>query len=286
MKAFLPKWWLCLLLIPSLCVAQECRKPRKPELAAERFDALRKRAAYASFIADSCGIPNDLQQEFSALVKSAFPEDVEQQSSATAKFRKFKQAFADDAGMLGIFKRCYLQGGKTRGFVAEVSEDIALFSDAIAAAAKKYGGELEQWDACEQRRREEEARRREEEAREEARRAEEAKQAEALALQQQYLQSEEYARRKAAYDVNARFRSSLFHEGTFVLVMDNPSARTADFLLRCYQTNGSSKSFRFAIAPGQTQELGFNQGWPGNFVRGEYCLAYYGDDQLWRVEKK
>ena len=104
-------------------------------------------------------------------------------------------------------------------------------------------------------------------------------------MQRQYLQSEEFARKNAAIEVNAGFRPSLSKEGTYVLVMRNPSSRTSDFQLKCFQTNGNSKIFQIAIPSGQSQELGFLEGWPGNFVRGEYCLAYYNGEQIWKIER-
>ncbi len=95
--------------------------------------------------------------------------------------------------------------------------------------------------------------------------------------------SEIYARRKAAADCEAGFRGSLMKEGTYVLVLRNVSGQTADFKLRCYTTSGSSKTFNIAISPGESYELGYLEGWPGNFVSGEYAEAYFGDEKIWIV---
>ncbi len=95
--------------------------------------------------------------------------------------------------------------------------------------------------------------------------------------------SEIYARRKAAVDCEAGFRRSLSKEGTYVLVLRNVSGQTADFKLRCYTTSGSSKAFNIAISPGESYELGYLEGWSGNFVSGEYAEAYFNDEKIWTV---
>jgi hypothetical protein len=267
------------LIFPALSMSQECRKPRSPEISLEKFNALQKRVAYFAFLAEACGFENSLQRDFTGAIRRAFPSSPDRQREEIDKFRKRKQNFSDDAGALGIFKRCNFESGKTKGLISEVSEDISFFVESISSAEKKYSEEMDDWNECERERREAEER-------EAARQAEAARNNELIAQQQQYLQSEEYARKKSALDVNAHFRPSLSQEGTYVLTMSNASTRTADFQLKCFQTNGSSKMFRIAILPGQTQELGFLEGWPGNFVVGEYCLAYYNSEQIWKIEKR
>jgi len=238
-------------------LAQSCARPPEPEVAGERYRALQKRAAYAAFLAEECGFDNEVAKRYQAMARLAFEDSSEAQQKSVDEFRSRKRAFAEDASFLGVKRRCLISTGKTRAFVNDVANDISAYSDFIVSSRKRYSERMEEWNVCL--------------AREEA---------------EAYRRSEEYARKKAVEDIEAAFRSSLMQSGTFVLTLRNVSNRTADFQLRCYQNDGKYKTFQIAIPAGGTQEIGFLEGWPGNFVPGEYCNAIYKDEVLWKVKKK
>ncbi len=122
-----------------------------------------------------------------------------------------------------------------------------------------------------------------------------AEQEERLRVQREAAQQEQLAmalrkadadqRRKAVEDLEAGFRPSFAIENTAVLQLRNPSGVTADFQLRCYTVGGNQRTFAIALVPGQVKEIGFIEGWDGNFVRGEYCTAHYDGQTLWRVRR-
>lgn len=97
---------------------------------------------------------------------------------------------------------------------------------------------------------------------------------------------EKIARLKVVDDLEVRFRNSLMEEGTKVLMLRNGGEVRADFTLKCFQLNGTSRQFSMSIGSGETEEIGFQQGWNGNFVTGESCKVYYGDDFRWSVDVK
>jgi hypothetical protein len=111
----------------------------------------------------------------------------------------------------------------------------------------------------------------------------EAAQQEQLAMALRKAETDQ--RRKAVEDLEAGFRTSFAIENTAVLQLRNPSGVTADFQLRCYTVGGNQRTFAIALVPGQVKEIGFLEGWDGNFVRGEYCTAQYEGQSLWRVRR-
>jgi hypothetical protein len=265
--------------IGSSLQAQQCSRPAQPEVAGEKLRILQKRAAYAAFLADECGFENEVQKRFGTLVKTAFSDSSEEQQRNIDEFRTRKKTFASDAGFLGVKKRCLLETGKTKAFVNDAADDISGYTESIGSMRRKYTEKLEEWNVCVARQKAAE-----EAARAQAIAAETA--AKAVADAEAYKRSEEYARKKAAQDVEATFRGSLMESGTFVLRLRNGSSQTAEFQLRCYQNNGNYKNFPIALAPGGTTEIGFLEGWTGNFVSGEYCEANHKGEGLWKVTKK
>ncbi len=260
-------------------LAQSCSRPPEPEVAGEKYRALQKRAAYAAFLAEECGFDNEVAKRYQAMARLAFESSTEAQQKSVDEFRSRKRAFAEEAGFLGVKKRCLIETGKTRAFVNDAADDISSYSDLIASSRKRYSEKMEEWNVCLARQRAaEEAARAQQEAANAAARAQQEAEA--------YRRSEEYARKKAVEDIEAGFRGSLMESGTFVLRLRNVSNQTADFQLRCYQNNGNYKTFPIALPAGGTQEIGFLEGWPGNFVSGEYCNAIYKGDVLWKVTKK
>lgn len=78
------------------------------------------------------------------------------------------------------------------------------------------------------------------------------------------------------------WRRSLLDE-SWVMVLHNKSATTVDVRLKCFTTSGSSKTLTVEVPGRGVGEVGFVQGWPGNFVRGESCEAYHGSELVWRT---
>lgn len=162
--------------------------------------------------------------------------------------------------------------------VSEEMEIIERRAEAVARAHARVNAEVAQRKANAERLQAEaqERLRIEREEREAARQ-------ERLAAAQQ--QADAMQRRKAVQDLEAGFRTSLAIENTAVLQLRNPSGSQAAFQLRCYLTNGNYSTFAVAVAPGETKEIGFLEGWEGNFVSGEYCTAQYDGQALWRVRR-
>lgn len=249
-------------------LAQQCQRPSPPDIAGDRYKALQKRAAYAAFLADECGFDNDVQKKYTSLVKLTFDDSIESQQKNMDDFKSKKKQFSEGANFIGIKKRCIFETGKTRAFVNEAADDVSGYIDSVSSMRRKHIENMEVWNSCL--------------ARQKA--AEDA--AKAVADAEAYKRSEEYARKKAVNDVEAGFRGSFSKEGTYVLSLRNVSNQTADFQLRCYQNNGNYKTFPIALSPGASTEIGFLEGWPGNFVPGEYCQALYRGDSLWKITKK
>ncbi|MFQ1802958.1 hypothetical protein ACK36F_11095 [Aeromonas veronii] len=264
--------------ISGQSLAQSCSRPSEPDIS-ENYRALQKRASYAAFLAEECGFDNEVSKRYQSMIRMAFELSPEAQQKALEEFRARKRQFATDASFIGIKKRCLIDTGKTRAFVNDAADDVSSYEDTITSTRKRYSEKLEEWNVCLARQR----------AAEEAARAKlEAANAAARAQQEAeaYRRSEEYARKKAVEDIEAGFRGSLMESGTFILRLRNVSNQTADFQLRCFQNNGNYKTFPIALPPGGTQEIGFLEGWPGNFVSGEYCNAIYEGEALWKVTKK
>lgn len=259
--------FLLTALLAETAYGQQCVRPTQPDVTGEKFRALQKRAAYAAFLSDACGFENDVQRRFSTLVKLAYEDSTESQQRALDEFRARKKVFADDASMPGKIKRCTFETAKTRSLTNDVAEDISIYADSINQLRKTYLDKKEEWNSCVERQRA----------------------AELLAKQiadaEAYRNSEDYARKKSVEDIQVGFRASFSESGTYVLVLRNPSNQTADFQLICYTNSGASKAFPIALTPGASTEIGFLEGWTGNFVAGEYCRAAYKGEFLWRVTK-
>lgn len=83
-------------------------------------------------------------------------------------------------------------------------------------------------------------------------------------------------------ELETQYRLSAFNDGTKVLVLTNRAAEAVSFELKCFTADGSgSKTFFVNIAARGSYSLGFLEGWSGNFVTGERCEAFLGEDRLW-----
>jgi hypothetical protein len=80
-------------------------------------------------------------------------------------------------------------------------------------------------------------------------------------------------------------RNSLIGDGTKVLVLRNPTPYPASFDLRCHTRNDvSQKTFSVIIPAGGEKNIGFLQGWCGNFKAGERCEAYVDGERMWQYK--
>ena len=99
--------------------------------------------------------------------------------------------------------------------------------------------------------------------------------------------AEELARVQAVIDavrsIEVSFRESIPMPGTYVMILTNPQAWSVDFDLKCFQRNGSSKRMFVSVPARGYAEVGFMQGWDGNYVRGERCEAWIGDNLAWNL---
>jgi hypothetical protein len=85
-------------------------------------------------------------------------------------------------------------------------------------------------------------------------------------------------------DLKVGTRYSLMDESTQVLILRNLKSYSVDFNLKCYTRRSSSKTFFVSVPALGEKEIGFLEGWEGNFVSGERCDAYYGDHMVWYFE--
>ena len=106
----------------------------------------------------------------------------------------------------------------------------------------------------------------------------------AILEENQRRESEKIASLKVVDDLEVGFRNSLLENGTKVLRLRNGGGIRANFTLKCFQANGASRQFNMSIGSGETEEIGYQQGWSGNFVTGESCKVYYGDKFRWSVD--
>jgi uncharacterized membrane protein len=79
------------------------------------------------------------------------------------------------------------------------------------------------------------------------------------------------------------WRESLLDDGTYVMQLHNGSATGADVTLQCFTRSGRSKTLSIQVPGYGMSEVGFLQGWDGNFVAGESCEAYHGREFVWRI---
>ena len=79
------------------------------------------------------------------------------------------------------------------------------------------------------------------------------------------------------------WRPSLLEDGSYVMQLHNSSATGADVTLQCFTRGGRSKTLSIQVAGYGMSEVGFLQGWDGNFVTGESCEAYHGREFVWRT---
>lgn len=79
-------------------------------------------------------------------------------------------------------------------------------------------------------------------------------------------------------------RESRLEDGTRVLILHNSQGRSVDFHLTCHTRGGASKTLFVSVPAYGQKEIGFLEGWPGNFVSGEWCEAFHGGEKQWRID--
>lgn len=90
--------------------------------------------------------------------------------------------------------------------------------------------------------------------------------------------------REAVGNLTYSYRvSTWFDYKSWVLVLHNPSRRSVDITVRCFTRNGNSTDIRVSILAGSSAEIGWVQGWDGNFVEGEHALVIYGGQTIGRI---
>lgn len=91
--------------------------------------------------------------------------------------------------------------------------------------------------------------------------------------------------REAVGNLTYSYRSSTwFDYKSWVLVLHNPSRRSVDITVRCFTRNGNSADIRVSILAGGAAEVGWVQGWDGNFVEGEHALVIYEGQIIGRID--
>lgn len=65
--------------------------------------------------------------------------------------------------------------------------------------------------------------------------------------------------------------------------MSNINDVPVAFDLTCCSAANAGKTLYVTIAAHGTTEIGWMEGWPGNFVPGESCEANHQNQILWRV---
>jgi hypothetical protein len=92
--------------------------------------------------------------------------------------------------------------------------------------------------------------------------------------------------RDAVAQLDVRWRRSRLESETRVLQLVNRMSYNVTFDLKCYRQDGASLVMPVTVNAGSTKEIGFLEGWTGNFRAGERCEIVYQDIVLrsWTVE--
>lgn len=115
--------------------------------------------------------------------------------------------------------------------------------------------------------------------------AEKARQADEEARQRKDYAARVSAAREAIQKIEKSVRPSMLDsmKGTSVLQLRNIRSVSVAFDLKCCTTQRGCKTLFVTIQPQSTVEIGWLEGWSGNFVPNETCEASYQDEILWKV---
>ena len=132
------------MFVCNVCLALVCTSPTIAPFDEIGYEKFVKRAAYASFIAEKCGVENDidvLNEQIFAKLKS----DSMVQNSIFREKRKF---FKNDSNFLSVFKRCYLVKSETVAFVAKVEESLKKYNHEYLVYSDKIHRLQSDYSAC------------------------------------------------------------------------------------------------------------------------------------------
>ena len=87
--------------------------------------------------------------------------------------------------------------------------------------------------------------------------------------------------RDAVADLRVSWRYSLLDDGSMVMQLHNARPTTVSFQMQCFTRSNMSKVLSLSVPAKGMSEVGFVEGWPGNFVAGERCEAFHGNERLW-----
>jgi len=89
--------------------------------------------------------------------------------------------------------------------------------------------------------------------------------------------------RDAAKTLRVGWRRSALDPDTQVMRIYNDRGVSVGLQLQCHTRTGASKWLAVTAPANGVAEVGFLEGWPGNFIPGEYCDAFYGSERVWSV---
>lgn len=139
---------VCGMVIISSSAFGQSARPVPPSVSQEQFDALIKRAAYASFLGETCSIDNSISQDVRDLAKTVFPDYEGQQNLVTVLTVK-KREFNEGSNVLSKAKRCTFARGETKTFISDVSASVQDFKAHLVDEQRRYQAKLQEWEAAE-----------------------------------------------------------------------------------------------------------------------------------------
>lgn len=89
--------------------------------------------------------------------------------------------------------------------------------------------------------------------------------------------------RDTAKALRVGWRRSALDETTQVMRIVNDRSLPVGLQLQCRTRSGVSKWLSVSVPANGVAEVGFLEGWPGNFIAGESCDAFYGTERVWSV---
>jgi len=117
--------------------AEECANPLKADVMQDYFNNIQRKAAYASFLEDECGIENGVRRNYSDMLVATFDDidilrkpltpkrnSIEQQQEELGQFEALKRNFSKEVGFLHIKKLCLVDTNKTKALINDATHSI------------------------------------------------------------------------------------------------------------------------------------------------------------------
>lgn len=120
-------------------------RPVQPQLAPANLKAQLNRSAYALFLAESCSISTQILAQAKKVIQLA-EESESGQTAMLTEFRQLKSRHADNSNAIGVAKRCYLEGAKTRSLISDVSSELEDMAIQVERKRAAYVLALQNWD--------------------------------------------------------------------------------------------------------------------------------------------